>query len=664
MSNHVDERTPEILWTPSPEDVENAELTSFMRWLSDKRGVAFGGDVDALWRWSVTELEEFWAAIWDYFDVQSEAPYVRVLDRRAMPGAKWFEGCRVNWAEHILRNATSEAPALVVVDENARTTDLTWADLRRGVASLASVLRGAGISRGDRVCGYLPNCPEALVALLATASLGAVWAVCSPDFGLPGVIDRFAQLEPKALVAVDGYQYGGRLHDRRPELAQLRTALPSVEQTIVVQRFTDGEGLDAGCLDWHAACSHDAELIFEHVPFDHPLWVLFSSGTTGVPKGIVHSHVGIILEQLKSTSLNLNLGRGDRYYIYSSTSWMVFNALVGTMICGVIPILYEGSPTYPDIRQNWRVAAAGQATLLGGGSAYYVACQNAGVRPADEFNLEHLKTVLATGSVLPATTWRWIYSVLDPRVRLDSGSGGTDVCTGFMGGNALTPVRLGELTAPNLGVRAESWDDAGHPIIDRVGELVITEPMPSMPLFMWNDPDGQRLHDAYFAMYPGVWRHGDWVRVTERNSFVIEGRSDSTLNRGGIRMGSADIYAVVDSISGITDSLVLGVELPDGGYYMPLFVVLGEGRSLDDDLCEEIRSALRSRLSPRHVPDEILRAPAVPRTRTNKKLEVPIKNLFRGDGVDTALNLSSVDDPEAVEWFAEYARAWRAARAE
>jgi acetoacetyl-CoA synthetase len=651
----VTEQSPEVLWTPSPEDVESAQLTLFMRWLDDKRGMAFGGDPNALWRWSVTELEEFWAAIWDYFDVASQTPYERVLDRRVMPGAKWFEGARVNWAEHILRSATTEAPALIVVDEDAQVTEVAWADLRRQVASVASVLRDAGVGSGDRVVGYLPNSPEALVALLATASLGAVWAVCSPDFGLSGIVDRFAQLEPKLLVAVDGYHYGGRLHDRRDELAQLRVALPTLEQAIVLRRFPDGE-LDPGCLDWTVAVEREAELTFEPVPYDHPLWVLFSSGTTGVPKGIVHSHVGIILEQLKSTALNLNLGRGDRYYIFCSTSWMVFNALVGTMMCGVVPILYEGSPTYPDIRANWRVAAAGKATLLGGGSAYYVACQNAGVRPADEFDLTNLKTVLATGSVLPATTWRWFYDVLDPRVRLDSGSGGTDVCTGFMGGNALLPVLLGELTAPNLGVRAESWDDAGRPIIDRVGELVITEPMPSMPLFMWNDPDGKRLHDAYFEMYPGVWRHGDWIRVTERNSFVIEGRSDSTLNRGGVRMGSADIYAVVDSIAGVADSLVLGVELPDGGYYMPLFVVLSDGRSLDDDLCAEIRAALRQRLSPRHVPDEILPAPAVPRTRTGKKLEVPIKNLFRGMSVDDALNLSSVDDPDAVRWFAEYAR--------
>ena len=651
----MSQQQPEILWTPSERDVENAGLTDFMRWLWTERGLDFGGDPDALWRWSVEEIEEFWAAIWDYFQIVSDAPYKQVLDQRIMPGARWFEGSEVNYAEHVLRNATDEWPAIVVADETGTTSEVSWQRLCRDVAALASTLRGMGVTKGDRVCGYLPNAPEAVVGLLATASIGAVWAVCAPDFGLLGVIDRFAQLEPKILIGVDGYQYGGKTHMRREELRRLREALPSVEHTILVPRAEPEPGSATSVTLWADAIVEEARLEFERVPYDHGLWVLFSSGTTGLPKGIVHSHVGILVEQLKTITLGLDMHPGDRWYIFSSTSWMVFNSLLSSLLRGVTIVLYDGSPGYPDLLQNWRIAAASRATTFGCGSAYLAACEKAGARPAEQFDLSALRTLVATGSVLPASTWNWVYTVLDPRVRLDSSSGGTDVCSGFIGGNVLKPVTKGELTGPYLGVRAEAWNAAGDPVLGEVGELVIREPMPSMPLRFWNDPDGERYRAAYFEMYPGYWRHGDWVRATERGTMTIEGRSDSTLNKAGVRMGSADIYAVVEPLGGVADSLVVGVDFPDSDYYMPLFVVCAQGRDLDDGLRAEIMNAIRTQLSPRHVPDEIVATPAVPRTRTGKKLEVPVKRILSGKPLDEAVSLASVDDADAVRWYVRFA---------
>jgi acetoacetyl-CoA synthetase len=651
----MSQQQPEILWTPSETDVENAGLTHFMRWLKTERGRDFQGDPDALWRWSVDEIEEFWGAIWDYFEIISETPYKQVLERRVMPGARWFEGSQVNYAENVLRSATDAWPAIVVADESGNTTDISWAQLSRDVGALANTLRKLGVRKGDRVCGYLSNIPEAVVGLLATASIGAVWAVCAPDFGLSGVIDRFAQLEPKLLIAVDGYQYGGKTHVRRDELRQLQGALPSLEHTILVPRAGSDPDLSADTTLWADAIAEEAQLQFERVPYDHALWVLFSSGTTGLPKGIVHSHVGILVEQLKTAVLGLDLRPGDRWYIFSSTSWMVFNFLLGTLLRGVTIVLYDGSPGYPDLLQNWRIAAASRATALGCGSAYLAVCEKAGARPAEEFDLSNLRTLIATGSVLPASTWNWVYQVLDPKVRLDSSSGGTDVCSGFIGGSALKPVTKGELTGPYLGVRAEAWNADGEAVIGEVGELVIREPMPSMPIRFWNDPDGERYRAAYFEMYPGYWRHGDWVRTTERGTMTIEGRSDSTLNKAGVRMGSADIYAVVEPLAGVADSLVVGVDLPDSEYYMPLFVVCAPGRDLDDGLRTEIINAIRKELSPRHVPDEIVATPAVPRTRTGKKLEVPVKRILAGNPLDEAVSLGSVDDADAVRWYARFA---------
>jgi acetoacetyl-CoA synthetase len=652
---------PELLWTPSAADIEAAGATHFMRWLRERRGVDLDGDPDALWRWSTEQLEEFWSAIWEYFDVLSDTPYTTVLDRRVMPGARWFEGATLNYAEHAMRQRTDERPAIVALTEEEGPREISWAELERDVAALAATLRAAGVQKGDRVCGYMANIPETVVGMLATVAIGAVWSVCAPDFGLSGAIDRFAQLEPKVLLAVDGYRFGGKPYSRREELAEVRKSLPTLELTILVKRDQSGEeaAVDGhgSCITWQEAIAREAELTFERLPFDHPLWVLFSSGTTGLPKGIVHSHGGIVMEQLKAGALGLDLRPEDRFYFFSSTSWMVWNFVVGTLLRGCTIVLYDGSPGYPDLLANWRVAAATKATVFGTGAAYLSGCEKAGAEPARELDLSALRVVISTGSVLPRSTWKWFYSILPAHVRLDSSSGGTDVCTGFIGGNVLKPVTLGEITGPYLGVRAEAWDADGHPVVDEVGELVITEPMPSMPVYFWNDPDGERYHESYFDMYPGIWRHGDWVRVTPRGTWVIEGRSDSTLNKAGVRMGSADIYAVVEPLAGVNDSLVLGVEGKDAAYYMPLFVVCAEGRELDDGLREEIVAAIRKGLSPRHVPDEIIAVPGVPRTRTGKKLEVPIKRILAGVQLDKAVNLGSVDDPDLVRWYADFAAA-------
>ncbi|HEX4110201.1 MAG TPA: acetoacetate--CoA ligase [Solirubrobacteraceae bacterium] len=650
---------PEILWSPNDEDVATAAQTHFMNWLRAERGVDLDGP-DALWTWSVTELEAFWGAVYDYFEVASDAPYSAVLDRRVMPGAKWFEGATLNYAEHILRNATAERPAMVVLAENEPIREISWATLVRDVAALAHTLREAGLQPGDRVCGYMSNVPETVVAMIACVSIGAVWSVCAPDFGLSGAKDRFAQLEPKVLLGVDGYRFGGKKFSRLPELAELREALPTVELTIIVPSIgAEGPRPAGRVIDWDTAVADDAELQITRLPFSHPLWVLFSSGTTGLPKGIVQSHGGITVEQLKAGALGLDLRPTDRFYFFSSTSWMVWNFVVGTLLRGCTIVLYDGSPGFPDMLGNWRVASESGATVFGTGAAYLSACEKAGAEPAKEMDLSALRVVISTGSVLPASTWKWFYSILPAHVRLDSSSGGTDVCSGFVGGNALKPVHHGEITGPYLGVRAEAWNGAGESVINEVGELVIVEPMPSMPTHFWNDPDGQRYHDSYFDMYPGRWRHGDWIRVTERGTVVIEGRSDSTLNKAGVRMGSADVYAVVEPLAGVADSLVVGVDLPDAQYYMPLFVVPADGREVDDELRAEIIAAIRRELSPRHVPDEIIATPRVPRTRTGKKLEVPVKRILSGVPIESAVNLGSVDDPDAVRWYVDFAAARR-----
>jgi acetoacetyl-CoA synthetase len=508
----------------------------------------------------------------------------------------------------------------------------------------------------------MPNIPETLIAMLATASLGAIWSVCAPDYGLSGVVDRFSQLKPKILLAVDNYTFAGKIYSRTEELRALQSELD--EQLVLTVLFSRGDApiqhdFFGPTTTWADAVESPADIEFQRVPFDHPLWVLFSSGTTGPPKGIVHSHGGITLEQLKQGALGHDLRPTDRWYFYSSPSWAAWNTTVGTLLHGCTVVLYDGSPTYPDPLASWRVASESKATIFGSGAAYLGMCEKSDLKPTDQLDLTSLRLVLTTGSILAPSTWNWVYSAVGSQVRLESTLGTTDVCSGIVGGSPLKPVLAGELNGPYLGVRAEAWNATGKPVIDQGAELVLTEPMPSMPVYFWNDPSNERYREAYFSTWSGVWRNGDWVQMTRRGGITVEGRSDATLNKGGVRMGSADIYSVLEGIDGVADSLVVGVDLPGAQYYMPLFVVPAVGRALDDDLREEIVRTIRTKLSPRHVPDDVIDTPAIPRTRTGKKLELPIKKLLAGSLARDVANPASIDEPEAVDWFANFARTLR-----
>jgi acetoacetyl-CoA synthetase len=643
---------PEILWRPPVDVRERSRVGHYLRWLEATRGKHFRS-YGELWRWSVDDLEGFWGSVWDHFEIQSETGYERVIGDRQMPGAKWFPGARLNYAEHALRlGGRSGNEVAVLAHSQTRPPEaLSVAQLRDHVSRARAGLRRLGVGHGDRIAAYLPNVPEAVVAFLATASLGAIWSSCAPEFGTRSVVDRLSQIEPKVLLTIDGYRYGAGTVDRSTEVAAIRDALPSLAATVVLPYLgTDGI---ADALAWSELVAEPGELAFEAVPFDHPLYILYSSGTTGLPKPIVHGHGGILLEHFKIHALHHDLGPADRFFWFTTTGWMMWNYLVSGLLVGSTIVLYDGSPGHPDLATMWRIATEAGITYFGTSAPFLMACRKAGLSPATEFDLSRLRGVGSTGAPLPAEGFRWAYDALGNDLQLQSVSGGTDVCTAFVGASPLVPVWTGEISCRHLGCRVEAFDASGQPVIGEQGELVLTAPMPSMPVAFWNDPSGERYRAAYFSEYPGVWRHGDWITITERGSCVISGRSDATLNRGGVRIGTAEFYSVVESLPEIADSVVVHLEQTDR---LLLFVALRDGATLDEELRGRIKGELRSALSPRHVPDEIRVVPTIPRTLSGKKLEVPIKRILTGTPPEIAASRGSLADPTSLDAFVALAR--------
>jgi acetoacetyl-CoA synthetase len=649
----------QVLWCPDDERVERASITGFARWVASSRGVPVTGSYDALWRWSVDDIEGFWGAVWEFFDVQAATPYERVLGSRAMPGAEWFPGSRLNYAEHVFRGKQDAALALQHASELRELDWMTWGELRDLTARIATGLRFLGVEAGDRVVGYIPNIPEAIAAFLACASIGATWSSCSPDFGARSVVDRFAQIEPKVLIAVDGYRYGGKDFDRREVVAGLRDEIPSLEHVVLLDYLGAGGAPPAGMIPWRELIKQQQPLGFAQLAFDHPLWVLYSSGTTGLPKPIVHGQGGVLLEHLKLMNLHLDAQAGDRVFWFTTTGWMMWNFLVGVLLTPASIVLYDGNPATPTLDRLWDLAAQSGTTTFGTSASFIASCMKTGVEPCGGGrDLSALTAVGSTGSPLAPEGFQWVYDHVGADTWLFSTSGGTDVVSAFVGGVPTLPVHLGELQARALGAKVEAWDPEGRPLVGEVGELVITEPMPSMPIFFWGDQDGTRLRESYFEHYPGVWRHGDWIEITERGTAIISGRSDSTINRGGIRMGTSEIYRAVLADDAIVDALVVDIPNrpahPEG--WMPLFVVLRDGEQLTDDLVARIKKRIRSDCSPRHVPNEIHQIAEVPRTLSGKVLEVPVKRILMGQPADQAASRDSLANPAALDVFVEMAR--------
>ena len=640
---------PDNLWQPSAAQVDGRRLTAYRRWLEKERGLRFAG-YDELWGWSVTDLEGFWSSIAEYFDVRFHAPAKRVIGHTSMPGAEWFPGATLNYAEHALARGGAE-PALVCRSEAGPRRELSRDELRREVAAARAGLLRLGVGRGDRVVAYLPNSAEAVIAFLATASLGTIWSSCPPEFGVESVLDRFRQIEPKVLIGVDRYDYNGRVYDRRPDLDRIVGSLPTLEAAVVVAPAgggTGGAGGEPKRLCWRRLTDEPGELAFEPVPFDHPLWILYSSGTTGLPKAIVQGHGGILVEHLKQLALHTDLGPGDRFFWYTTTGWMMWNYLISGLLLGTTVVLYDGSPGWPDLNALYRLADEEAVTCFGVSAPFLMACRAAGLEPGKQFDFEALRAIGSTGAPLPAEGFDWVYEQVKSDVWLGSLSGGTDVCTGFVGPNPLQPVRRGRIQCRSLGAKVEAFDESGRGVTGQVGELVITEPLPSMPLFFWNDDSGEHYRESYFDLWAGVWRHGDWIEFDEDGSSVIYGRSDSTLNRGGVRMGTSEFYRAAAELPEVEDCVIVDTGSLDREGKLWLFVVLEEGIALDAALADRIRRHLRTRLSPRHGPDEIRAIPEIPTTLSGKKLEVPIKRILAGEPVETAVNVGTLQNPESI----------------
>lgn len=651
--------TPPILWSPAPDARTSTRLGEFLEFCEERTGRSFR-DYDELWAWSTGDgLEDLWAAIWDFFDVASSTPYEQVLDRRVMPGARWFEGASLNYAEHALRSGAGRGDQIAIVarSQSRDRIELTWAELEEQVGRARAGLARLGVGVGDRVAAYLPNIPETIVAFLAACSLGATWTSCAPEFGVQAVLDRFTQVEPTVLLGVAGYRYGRHDVSRVDELAAIRAGLPSLRATVTVPYGPHASPADGSTVPWSELLAEPGPVEFVHVPPDHALYVLYSSGTTGLPKPIVHGHGGVLVEHLKVIGLHSDMGPEDTFFWFTTTGWMMWNFVVSGLLVGARLVLFDGDPNHEGPDTLWRMAADERITWFGGGAPFFTACKRAGLRPIDELDLTALRAVGSTGAPLPGDAFRWIYDAVSPDVLLSPISGGTDVCSAFVGGSPMTPVWEGEIPCSYLGAAVAAFDEHGDPVVGGQGELVITEPMPSMPVGFWGDEDGSRYRAAYFEDYPGVWRHGDWITITERGSCVITGRSDATLNRGGVRVGTAEIYRVVEGVDGVVDSLVVHLEAPDADDpgTLVLFVVT-DGRALDHELVAGIRSTVRRELSPRHVPDEVHDVAAIPTTLSGKKLELPVKKILLGGDPDRVASRGALRDPAALDAIVRLAR--------
>jgi acetoacetyl-CoA synthetase len=649
----------ELLWTPSAQRIERAHLTHYLRWLAG-RGKHFDSYM-ALWQWSIDDQDGFWGSLWDYFDVQTSQPYQRVLGKRDMPGAEWFPGALLNYAQHALRHERSGADALLFLSERQGLRALSWTDLGSRVRRLAGKMRALGIVRGDRVAAYLPNSPEAVIAMLATVSIGAVWASCGPDFGPRGVVDRFGQLAPKLLFCVDGYYYGGKAIDRRPELKTIIGSLPSLSRVIYLRQLDAAGGpLTDNTLFWEDALAGSEtrreDFQFEQVPFAHPLWILFSSGTTGLPKPIVHSHGGMTLEQFKALTLQMDVHPGERMFFFTTTGWMMWNFLVSALLVDVVPVLYDGNPAYPEPDALWSMVEQAGVSYFGASPTYVGLLEKAHVVPKDRFDLSKLASVMLAGSPVTAECQSWFYRAVKTDLWAGSGSGGTDLCTGIVGGIVIQPLYAGEIQGRQLGMAAYAFNEQGEAVVDEVGELVITKPVPSMPVGFWNDADGSRYREAYFDRYPGVWWHGDFFKVNGRGGCFVLGRSDATLNRHGVRIGTAEVYRALNEVPEVDDALIVNLDLPGGGFFMPLFVKLRDGRQLDSALQDRVRARMRQAYSPRHVPDKIFQVNAIPYTLTGKKMEIPVRRILMGVPVEKAANRAAMANVDSLDAFIEYAR--------
>lgn len=645
-----------LLWQPSELVKSKTNISRYIAWLNETRGLIFES-YQSLWAWSVTDLEGFWSSIWDFFEIKAHRGYTEVLQSRKMPGANWFVGAHLNYAEHAL-SRRDDHPAVIFQSESSKQKVITYRELYRQVAAVAAGLRDLGVKKGDRVVAVLPNIPENLVAFLATVSIGAIWSSCAPEFGTHSVVERFQQIEPTVLLTVDGYQYGGRIYSRIEALDQIQRELPTLKHTILVSCLPNTLGATQvpNTICWDDIFLDVEDIHFEAVPFDHPLWVLYSSGTTGLPKAIVHGHGGILLEHFKSLSLHLDLTPQDRFFWYTTTGWMMWNFVIGGLLLGSTVLLYDGNAAYPDINVLWQFAEQTAMTYFGISAPYIQACMRADIKPGKQFNLGHLRGMGSTGAPLSPEGFAWVYNNVKQEILLGSVSGGTDVCTPFVGSCPLLPVNAGEIQCLQLGALVEAYDDNGNPLTDEVGELVLTEPMPSMPIFLWNDSDGARYTESYFQPFPGVWRHGDWIKITSRASCVVYGRSDSTLNRGGVRMGTSEFYRVVEEIPEVIDSLVvdtgsLGREGP-----LILFVTLDDASQLNESLINSIKGKLRADLSPRHVPDELYVIPDIPKTINGKKLEVPVKRILMGMPVNQAVSKDAMSNPEVLQVFEAFVK--------